>query len=136
MHNILKPRTLPLVRPRWILWSALLWMLLAISPNTWAGPYQCTFQTGEIVETRFPCEPSMVARFTKRLIDLYPDVQQINTSPDYMMGLYTFAMSSCTGQFASMTPEEIGANGEPFFPKDMLAAMVTAGREEMCPGPR
>jgi hypothetical protein len=78
----------------------------------------------------------MLERFTKRLLELYPQVREINTSPDYIMSLYVFAMSSCTGHFASMTPQEIGVNGEPFFPKEMLAAMVTAGREVMCPQPR
>jgi len=135
--NIMSSPNSHLARLRFVMGNALfLILLLTISQNTLAGQHQCTFQTGDVVETQFPCEPAMVKRFEKRLIELYPDVQQINTSSDYMMGLYTFAMSSCTGQFASMTPEEIGANGEPFFPKDMLAAMVTAGREEMCPGAR
>lgn len=78
----------------------------------------------------------MVERFGKRLIEIYPEVQKINTSPDYMMSLYSFSMTGCTGHFATMTPEEIGANGEPFFPKEMLAAMVKAGREVICPGLR
>ena len=78
----------------------------------------------------------MVERFRKRLIEIYPEVRQINTSSDYIMSLYTFAMTSCTGHFTKMTPEEIGKNGEPFFPREMLAAMVTAGREVMCPGAR
>ena len=76
----------------------------------------------------------MVKRFEKRLLETYPEVRQINTSPDYIMGLYTFARAGCKGQFANMTPEEIGINGEPFFPKEMLAAMIRAGREVMCPG--
>lgn len=114
---------------------AILFMLaLAVSGNAAAVTYSCTFQTGAVVQTQFPCEPAMVDRFGKRLVEIYPKVEQINTSPDYLMGLYTFAMTSCTGQFARMTPEEIGVNGEPFFPRDMLAAMVRAGREVICPG--
>jgi hypothetical protein len=116
---------------------ALLFVLsLMVSHRARAEPYQCTFQTGKVVEARFPCDPVMVERFGKRLFEIYPEVRKINTSPDYIMSLYTFAMASCTGHFAKMTPEEIGVNGEPFFPREMLAAMVKAGREIMCPEPR
>ena len=38
-------------------------------------------------------------------------------------------MTRCTGHFAAMTQEDIGKNGEPFFPKEMLSAMVVAGRD-------
>ena len=109
-------------------------LTLAFSLGAEAQPYQCTFQSGAVVETQFPCDPARVESFGKRLFEIYPEVQQIDTSPDYIRGLYTFAMTSCTGHFAKMTPQEIGVNGEPFFPRDMLAAMVTAGREVMCPG--
>lgn len=51
-------------------------------------------------------------------------------------GVFSFAMTRCAGHFAAMTPEEIGKNGEPFFPKEMLSAMVVAGREVICPVPR
>ena len=51
----------------------------------------------------------------------------------YSCTFETFAMSSCTRQFAKMTPEEIGVNREPFFPREMLAAMVRVGREVICP---
>jgi hypothetical protein len=115
-----------------------LYFALAITaaavPLTSAGAqYKCTFQTGAVVDTQFPCEPAMVEGFGKRLLKLYPELRNINTDPDYIMGLYTFAMASCTGQFAKMTPEEIGANGEPFFPKEMGAAIAKAGREVLCP---
>ena len=111
-------------------------LILALSHSAKAEPHQCTFETGAVVETEFPCEPARVERFGKRLIEIYPEVREINTSPDYIMGLYTFAMTSCTAQFAKMTPEEIGMNGEPFFPREMLAAMVKAGREVICPRPQ
>ena len=111
-------------------------LTLLFSFGAGAEPYQCPLESSAAVETQFPCTPAKVARFGKRLIELYPEVQQISTSPDYISGLYAFAVTSCTGHFASMTPQEIGVNGEPFFPRDMLAAMVTAGREVMCPGPR
>ena len=110
-------------------------LALWICTSVHAAPYTCTFQTGEVVETQFPCDAARVARFEKRLIWLYPGVQQINNSPDYLMGLYVYAMSSCSGHFAVMTPESIGEGGEPFFPRKMLAAMVRAGREVMCPKP-
>ena len=48
--------------------------------------------------------------------------------------VFSFAMTRCTGHFAAMTQEDIGKNGEPFFPKEMLSAMVVAGRELICPG--
>ena len=108
-------------------------LTLAFASSVRAEPYRCTFATGDVAETRFPCEPAMVDRFGKRLLELYPEVRQINTSADYIMGLYIYAMSSCTGHFAEMTPEEIGENGEPFFPREMLAAMIKAGREVICP---
>lgn len=108
-------------------------LTLVLSGTVAAAPYQCTYQSGDVAQTQFPCEPAMVERFGKRLVELYPQVRQINTSPDYIMGLYSFAMAGCTGHFATMTPQEIGKNGEPFFPADMLAAMITAGREVMCP---
>jgi hypothetical protein len=111
-------------------------LTLAMSHTVQAQPYQCTFQSGAVAQTRFPCEPAMVEKFGKRLLQLYPEVEKINTSPDYIMNLYTFAMTSCTGQFATMTPDEIGKNSEPFFPKEMMAAMVKAGREILCPEPR
>jgi len=111
-------------------------LALAIPFKLAAAEHQCRFQSGDVVETRFPCEPAMVEVFGKRLLELYPEIRQINTSPDYIMGLYTFAMGSCVGQFAEMTADEIGAGGEPFFPKEMGAAIATAGREVICPGPR
>jgi hypothetical protein len=111
-------------------------LTLAIPLHSAAAEHQCTFQSGARVEARFPCEPAMVEAFGKRLLEIYPEVRQINTSPDYIMGLYTFAMGSCTGQFAKMTTEEIGANGEPFFPRETGAAIAKAGREVICPGPR
>lgn len=116
--------------------ALLLALTLAACGSTAAGAYQCNFQSGEVVQTQLPCEPAMVERFGNRVKELYPEVQQINTSPDYMMGLYTFAMNSCLEHFAMMTPAGIGANGEPFFPKKMRAAMVTAGREIICPAVR
>lgn len=109
-------------------------LMLTLVNNVMAEPYQCTFQSGAVAETRFPCEPGMVDRFGERLMAIYPEVRQIDTSPDYIMGLYTYAMAGCTGHFAKMTPEEIGENGEPFFPREMLAAMIKAGREVICPG--
>ncbi len=93
----------------------------------------CVYETGAVVDVQFPCDAARVARFSKRLMALYPGVRDINTSPDYIMGLYGFAMAGCTGHFAQMTPEDIGVNGEPFFPKEMLAAMITVGREVNCP---
>lgn len=110
-------------------------LALAVAHGAGAAPHQCTFPNGDVVETQYSCEPAMVARFEKRLLEFYPEVRKINTSPDYILGLYTFAMAGCRGQFATMTPEEIGVNGEPFFPRAMLAAMVRAGREVMCPLP-
>lgn len=115
--------------------ALLVLLTLAISHNAHAEPHKCTFKTGDVVEARFPCEPVMVEKFGKRLLEIYPELRQINTGPDYIMGLYVFAMTGCTGQFAKMTPEEIGRNGEPFFPKEMLAAMIKVGREVICPGP-
>ncbi|MBY0439107.1 MAG: hypothetical protein K2W80_13030 [Burkholderiales bacterium] len=106
---------------------------LAASPESVS--YPCTFGSGAVVKTPYPCEPAMVAAFTSRLLELYPAVARINTDPDYMLGLYSFAMAGCRGQFATMTPEAIGLGGEPFFPKEMLAAMIRAGREVMCPEP-
>ncbi|MEO6280307.1 hypothetical protein [Roseateles sp.] len=108
-------------------------LTLAAASGAQAQPYQCTFQTGEVTATEFPCEPAMVEKFAKLLIDSYPEVRKINTSPDYLMGLYVFAMAGCTGHFAKMTPEEIGVGGEPFFPREMLAAMIRSGRAVMCP---
>ena len=110
-------------------------LMLTFVNSVGAEPYQCVFETGAVTETRLPCEPAMVDRFGRRLLELYPGVRQINTSPDYIMGLYIYAMASCSGHFATMTPEEIGENGEPFFPREMLAAMVKAGREVICPRP-
>ncbi len=111
-------------------------LALAFAQGAQAESYQCKLQSGDVVAAQFPCEPAMLERFTKSLLALYPQVREINTSPDYIMNLYIFSMTSCTGHFAKMTPEEIGVNGEPFFPKEMLAAMVKAGREVMCPVPR
>ncbi len=110
-------------------------LAFALSHGAAAAAFQCTFESGNVVETRYACEPAMVDRFGKRLLELYPPVLQINTSPDYIMGLYTFAMAGCSGHFATMTPQQIGEGGEPFFPRDMLAAMITAAREVICPEP-
>lgn len=93
---------------------------LTVVNDARAESYQCTFQTGAVAETRFPCTPEMVDRFGKRLVAICPEVRQIDTSPDYIMGLYTYAMAGCSGHFAKMTPEEIGESGEPFFPTEML----------------
>jgi len=49
------------------------------------------------------------------------------------MGLYVFSMRGCTGNFAEMTPEAIGENGAPFFPAEMLNAMISAGRDGVFP---
>lgn len=75
----------------------------------------------------------MVERFGLRLMEIYPEVRRINTSHDYIMGLYIFAMGACTVHFAKMSPEEIGQSGEPFFPRAMGAAIAQAGREVICP---
>jgi hypothetical protein len=112
-----------------------IFLILWVCASAQAAQHLCTFQTGEIVEVQFPCDAARVARFEKRLIALYPEVLEINSSHDYLMGLYIFAMSSCTGHFADMSPEAIGDSGEPFFPRKMMAAMVRAGREVMCPLP-
>lgn len=108
-------------------------VLTATSAYAAEASHQCTFLTGAVVTTRFPCEQAMVNRFGDRLLELYPAVRQIDTSPDYIMGLYTFAMGSCSRRFAEMTPEQIGEGGAPFFPKEMGAAIATAGREVICP---
>lgn len=108
-------------------------LTLAASHSAQAQTYKCTFQTGEVAQTQFPCEPAMVEKFGELLIEAYPEVREINTSPDYIMGLYMFAMAGCTVPFAKMTPEEIGLSGEPFFPREMLAAMVKSARAVICP---
>ena len=115
--------------------ALVLLLMLTLVNSVGAEPYQCVFETGAVTETRLPCEPAMVDRFGTRLLELYPGVRQINTSPDYIIGLYIYAMASCSGHFATMTPEEIGENGEPFFPRKMLAAMIIAGREVICSRP-
>ena len=112
-----------------------IFLVLWVCASAQASPYLCTFQTGEVVVVQFPCDAARVARFEKRLIALYPEVSEINSTHDYLMGLYLFSMSSCTGHFADMSPESIGESGEPFFPRKMMAAMVRAGREVMCPPP-
>jgi hypothetical protein len=74
-----------------------------------------------------------VEKFARRLVEPYPEIREIDTSPDCIAGLYTFAMAGCSGQFATMAPEEIGESGEPFFPREVLAAMIRAGRGAICP---
>ena len=108
-------------------------LISALSQGALADPYRCVFTDGTAVETAFPCEQAMVDRFGRRVIELYPDLRQINTSPDYIKNLYVFAMAGCQGHFAQMTPEEIGRSGEPFFPWEMGAAMAQAAREVICP---
>jgi hypothetical protein len=97
--------------------------------------YRCAFESGAVVETAYPCTPVLVEKFSKRFIALYPEVTTINTSPDYLMGLYTFAITACTPKFAGMSPEQLGVGSEPFFPKAMTVAMVRAAREVVCPPP-
>ena len=107
---------------------------MTFSNYAFAQANACVFDNGKSFETRFPCKQETVDRFAQRVIEIYPDVKQINTSADYMMkGLYVFAMGGCSGHFRQMTPEEIGKNGEPFFPWEMGAAMATAAREVICP---
>lgn len=103
------------------------------SASAFAPDHRCVFESGTSVETEFPCTPAMVEQFSKRVIDLYPGLHQINTSPDYLMNLYVFAMAGCIGRFASLSPEQIGEASEPFFPKEMAAAMARVAREVICP---
>lgn len=77
----------------------------------------------------------MVEKFGNRLIEIYPEVRQVNTSPDYIMSLYTFAIVACCARFTTMTPEEIEESGEPFFPREMFAAMVKVVRQVICTAP-
>jgi hypothetical protein len=53
---------------------------LAASPAD--ASYPCTFASGAVVKTPYPCEPAMVAAFNSRLLELYPAVARINTDPD------------------------------------------------------
>ncbi len=103
-------------------------LALAVPLSTAAEPHKCTFQNGAVVETQFPCEPAMVEKFGKRLLEIYPEVRQINTSPDYIMGLYTFAMGACTVKFAKMTPEESERAANPSFQGNGAAIAKTAGK--------
>jgi hypothetical protein len=98
-----------------------------------AQPYKCMFANGSVVETKFPCDPVMIEKFGNRLTQLYPDVRQMNLSPEYTKNLYVMAMADCDEPFIRMTPEQIGKNGEPFFPWQMGAAMAQAAREIICP---
>ena len=95
--------------------------------------HECVFNSGLVYETEYPCTPALVERFSQRLLALYPEIRTINTSPDYLMGLYTFAMTACNPKFAAVTPEQIGEGSEPFFPRAMAAAMAKAAREVICP---
>ncbi|OYU46710.1 MAG: hypothetical protein CFE44_00710 [Burkholderiales bacterium PBB4] len=106
---------------------------LAFCCQSWAAPHVCKYENGDTVEVQFPCDAVRVAGFRKRLLELYPEVADISTSPDYITGLFVFSMASCTGHFADMSPQAIGEGGEPFFPSKMLEAMVRAGREQLCP---
>jgi hypothetical protein len=92
---------------------------IAFANNVFAEENACVLDSGESFATPFPCKQEMVDRFARRVIEIYPEVKQINTSADYMKGLYVFAMGGCTGHFRKMTPEEIGKSGEPFFPSEI-----------------
>ena len=47
--------------------------------------------------------------------------------------MYLFAIDACEERSLPMTPEQLGETVEPFFSREMYAAMARAAREIVCP---
>ena len=98
-----------------------------------AQPYKCVFANGSAVDTKFPCDPATIGKFSGRFAQLYPEVRKEKPTHEYMKNLYVIAIGTCDEPFIGMSPEQIGKNSEPFFPWRMTAAMAQAAREVICP---
>ena len=109
-------------------------LVTLLSVNVQAQNFKCVFSDGTSLDSNLPCDAAILDKFANRLTQLYPEVQQIN-DPDrrFIEFLFRLALGSCEEPFVHMTPEQIGKNGEPFFPWQMGAAIAQAGREVICP---
>jgi hypothetical protein len=74
-----------------------------------------------------------VERFVNRLADLVPNFwTTFGRDPEVAQGFYRFGIAACVAPWKELTPEEFGRQGEPFFPRDLGAAIARAARETIC----
>ena len=99
---------------------------------TLADSYSCTFENGSTVKVKYSCEAAMIEKFGDRLVKLYPRIQDEGLNNEHLKNLYVQALVGCEEPFSDMTPEEIGKNGEPFYPWELTAAMIQAARDVAC----
>lgn len=66
--------------------------VIGFVPFALAQRYCCEFSDGGFVETQFCCDSKMIQTFSKRLVQLYPEVQQLNRTQDFMKNLYVMAL--------------------------------------------
>jgi hypothetical protein len=115
--------------------KALLFFLSAVAFSDVAGaqPYECVFDNGSVVATKFPCDSAVLDKFARRLAQLLADPPELPLSGDVIKNAYVMAIGGCDEQTRGMTPEDLGKAGEPFLPWKETAAMVQAARELFCP---
>jgi hypothetical protein len=98
--------------------------------------FKCRSSSGKEYDSSFPCDAKTIRQFGRRLGELLPSLQPELKKPEALEGIYHFATSACEPHFRAVSPEEMGERGEPFFPREMGAAMAKAAREIVCPKER
>ena len=112
--------------------SALL-LIVCFPFCAYAQQHKCFLPDGTAYEAKYPCDPVTVEKFAERFFDLLPEEDQQKNTVESLKVLYLMAIETCDEPFLSMTPEEVGKNGEPFFTWQFTAAMTQAAREIICP---
>ena len=110
--------------------------LLIIALNTSlasAQTYTCVLSGNETHTSKFPCDAAHIDRFSFRLNELSSEVREMNAGREAVESWYLFAVDACEERSLPMTPEQLGETVEPFFSREMYAAMARAAREIVCP---
>jgi hypothetical protein len=111
-------------------------LILFLPLSIFAQQPKCVLPDGTACEAKYTFDPKTIDKFANRFYELLPNNDQKDNTIENLKELYEMAILTCEEPFLSMTPEEIGRNGEPFFTWQFTAAMVRAAREIICPGKR
>ena len=98
-----------------------------------AETYTCVLSGNETHTSKFPCDPAHIDRFSLRLNQLSSEARELNADREAVEAWYVFAVAACEERSLPMTPEQLGETVEPFFSREMYAAMARAAREIVCP---
>lgn len=108
-------------------------LIIFLPISLFAQQPDCILPDGTACEVKYKCDPATIEKFANRFYELLPKHDQEKNAVESLKGLYPMAIYACEGSAVSMTPEEIGKNGEPFFTWQFTAAMAQAARDVFCP---